>query len=206
MKSALLTAALAFAALPAAAQTSPEGVAIRSISYAGSGCPAGSVTQWVSRDAGTLMLMFLNYAIDAIGPGIPLSYLRRNCQVAVDLAYPDGWSYALAGLTYRGFDADFDAGVALSLVSRSYFQRTPATTVFTAAVYGPLRSSADIVAAGDGVLNWSPCHLTPALNVNQSMLMSTSNRRAARGSFSQHLETGPMYGEVVHELVWKRCP
>src|SRR5262245_51642085 len=75
-------------------------VKIHGISYAGSGCPAGSVSQMVSPDAEAFTLLFDSYIAEA-GPGVSLANGRKNCQIAVDLRFPSGWSYTIFDVDYR---------------------------------------------------------------------------------------------------------
>ena len=54
----------------AAAATAPDWVRVRSISYAGSGCPAGTVAQNIAPDRLAFTLLFDSYLAEA-GPSIP---------------------------------------------------------------------------------------------------------------------------------------
>ena len=62
----------------------PSQVYIRGINFAGSGCPAGSVSTNVAPDAKAFTLLFDQYIAEG-GPGVPASSTRKNCQVLVDL-------------------------------------------------------------------------------------------------------------------------
>src|SRR4051812_29314946 len=73
--------------------SAPDYVVVRGISYAGSGCPAGSLSENISLDYRGLSVIMDSFVAE-IGPDIPLSMNRKNCQVMVDLDYPDGWQYS----------------------------------------------------------------------------------------------------------------
>ena len=102
--SALGIAAVTVLAAPAvfAQAPDPSQVYIRNISYAGSGCPAGSTSQDISPDLKAFTLLFDQFVASA-GPGIALPESRKNCQITVDLVYPQGWSYTVFSADYRGY-------------------------------------------------------------------------------------------------------
>lgn len=98
----------------------PPWVTIRSVSWAGSGCPAGTVADNLSPDFTAFTLLFDSYVAE-LGPGLPLSLSRRNCQILIDLNFPQGWSYSVFDVDYRGF-ANVESGVSGVQQSVFYFQ------------------------------------------------------------------------------------
>ena len=80
----------------------PDYLRIRSIQHAGSGRPAGSVAENVSPDRTAFTVLFDSF-IAEIGPGLPLSTKRKNCQLLFDFDYPSGWQFALLTLDSRGY-------------------------------------------------------------------------------------------------------
>jgi len=106
MKASIVASVLATvgiaSALPAAqmnapgsgAGPDPSTVYISGISYGGSGCPQGTVSQILSPDLQTFTLIFDQYAAQ-IGSGIDPLQSRSNCQLNVQLHYPSGWQYSV---------------------------------------------------------------------------------------------------------------
>lgn len=69
--------------------TPPSGVQITGVSYAGSGCNAGTVASILSSDLSTLTLLYDSFVAQA-GNGLSPSEYRKNCQLNVGLKYPQG--------------------------------------------------------------------------------------------------------------------
>lgn len=115
---------LAAATLGLATPTPPPGpnpndIYIKKFTYAGSGCPAGSVANATDTSKQVLTLLYDDY-IASIGPGTVPSDRRKNCQLNLDIHYPNGWQYSLFTADYRGF-GDLDKGVTGNQVSTYYF-------------------------------------------------------------------------------------
>src|SRR5262245_20509070 len=73
----------------------PAHVILRSISYAGSGCPAGSIEADVPTRGDVLSLLFSETMVAGAGPGVPFTQRRKNCQVLLSLAHEPGWQYSV---------------------------------------------------------------------------------------------------------------
>jgi len=86
------------------ADPKPSGheVEIAGISFAGSGCPAGSVAGQLSGDLTTITLLYDSFVAQS-GPGIKPTETRKNCQLNVKLHYPGGWQFSVFKADYRGY-------------------------------------------------------------------------------------------------------
>ncbi len=178
----------------------PRDVRINGISYAGSGCSAGSVSQNLSDDAKAFTLLFDSYVAEA-GPGMPLSMARKNCQIALDLRFPQGWSYTVFTVDYRGY-ARLDRGTSGEQVSSYYFQGQPKTGNLKTSYYGPTEKDYQIRdTLGLDALVWSPCGANRALN------MKTQVRVSASGSRRALMTIDSIDGELKHVygIKWRRC-
>lgn len=179
----------------------PGYVHIRNISYAGSGCPAGSVARNVSPDLKAFTLLFDQYVAE-IGPGIPLANSRKNCQVLIDLDFPSGWSYSVVTVDYRGF-ADLDRYVTGQQQSAYYFQGQGATARLATTFNGPTARDYQIRdQLGLSAVVWSPCGAQRALNINTQVRLSSTNRNA-----QGLLTTDSIDGQVsqIYGMTWRRC-
>jgi hypothetical protein len=179
----------------------PSYVRIRNISYAGSGCPAGTVAENVSSDLKAFTLLFDSY-IAEIGPGISARENRKNCQVLVDLDFPGGWSYSIVDVDYRGY-VSAERGVTATQASAYYFQGQGATGRLTTDMRGPIDRDYQIRdTLGLNALVWSPCGAQRALNINSQVRLSSTNRRA-----SGLITLDSIDGQVSHiyGLQWQRC-
>lgn len=192
--------AIAMLSSSAFAQT-PEHVRIRSISYAGSGCPAGTVSQNVASDLKAFTLLFDSYIAET-GPGVALREARKNCQIAVDLQFPSGWSYSILDVDYRGY-ASLERGVTGEQQSAYYFQGQARTATLKSVFRGPTQQDYQIRdSLGLEAVVWSPCGASRALNINTQVRLTSTNRFA-----SGLLTTDSIDGELTHVygVRWRRC-
>lgn len=180
----------------------PNTVQIRNIMYNGSGCPLGTVAKNVAPDYKAFTLIFSEY-IAEIGPGIPLSSARRNCQITLDMYFPQGWQFAIASFDYRGY-VTADAGVTGTQSSAYYFQGQGQTGRFSSNFNGPIdRDYQFRDTIGLTSLVWSPCGASRALNINTQVRLN--NRLNPNGSGL--ITTDSIDGQIVHKygLQWRRC-
>ncbi len=178
----------------------PDEVYVNSISYAGSGCPAGTVANVLADDAKAFTLLFDSYVAEG-GPGIPLSAGRKNCQIAVDLRFPQGWSYTIVDVDYRGY-AKVDAGALGTQKTTYYFAGQTGSASMKTDFPGPyakdyqIRNSLGLAAAV-----FSPCGVNRALNLNTQVRVQTS------GSQRALMTLDSIDGQVTHQygLQWQLC-
>jgi hypothetical protein len=97
----------------------PSQVTFDTVSYAGTGCPAGSVSNIASADRTVLTSIFDQF-VAAVGPAIPVTSNRKNCQMSLRIHYPGGFQFSIFSADYRGF-AQLDPGVEGLQKSTYYF-------------------------------------------------------------------------------------
>lgn len=186
----------------AAHADAPAYVRIRSINYAGTGCPAGSVSQNVSPDLQAFTLLFDEFVAE-VGPGVSLGKGRRNCQIAVDLDFPSGWSYSVATLDYRGY-VNLESGVVADQSAAYYFQGQGATARLNTPMYGPVSRDYQIRdTLGLAAQVWAPCGMQRALNINTQIRLSAQPGR--RGLITTDSIDGQMKTLYRYGLTWQRC-
>lgn len=184
-----------------AADPHPEYVHVKKIAFAGTGCPAGSVAGNISSDAKAFTLLFDQFVAET-GPGIPLAFARKNCALNVDLEFPNGWSYAILDVDYRGY-VQLDAGATAEQKSSYYFQGDAKTATLTTTARGPLAKDYHIRdSLGLEALVWSPCYASRSLNINAQVRTAASNRNA-RGLIT----IDSIDGELTHVygIRWRKC-
>ncbi len=187
--------------LPALADY-PSSVRVRNISYAGSGCPAGTVAQNLASDFSAFTLLFDQYAAE-VGPGVPFSLKRKNCQLNIDLEVPSGWSYTLFSVDTRGYVA-LQPGVSAIQQSTYYFQGQLQSARLRTTMVGPLDqnySARDQLGLGSVV--WSPCSAVRSLNINTEVRADNSFNPAGQGMITIDSIDGDF--KLVYGLRWKRC-
>jgi hypothetical protein len=186
----------------AMADPDPTQVYIQRIDYAGTGCPAGSVSGNIALDAKAFTLLFDNFVADA-GPHIPLTEARKNCQLNIQLHVPQGWSYAIATVDYRGYML-LDPSVTATQRSTYYYAGSLQQASAQSTWAGP--QDQDYVVRdtlGLASLVWSPCGAQRNLNINAEVRV---NNRITPGS-SGMLTVDSIDGKVeqIYGFLWRRC-
>ncbi|KAB8029218.1 DUF4360 domain-containing protein [Fluviispira multicolorata] len=170
-------------------------------SYGGTGCPAGTARAVVSPDLKSFTMIFDEYVASAKGSN---GLDRKNCQIIVNFEFPQGWSYSIIRMDYRGF-YNLSAGATAKQQSLYYFQGSLQQgrlfTLFTGPTQGDYTIS-DTLGVNDVV--WSPCGDMRALNINTSLLASVG---ANNPNGYSHLTTDSVDGNVqtTYALQWKKC-
>lgn len=179
----------------------PDSVKIRNLSWAGSGCPAGSVAENMASDYTAFTLLFDSYVAE-VGPGLPLSLSRRNCQILIDLDFPQGWSFSMVDVDYRGY-VSVGRGVSGIQQSAYYFQGETQTARLATKLTGPIDGDYQVrdTLALDAEV-WSDCGAHRALIINSDVRLMSGTSKA------QGLMTlDSVNGKVTHiyGLQWRRC-
>ncbi|KAF3170036.1 hypothetical protein TWF106_011393 [Orbilia oligospora] len=206
MKFSATVIATSLLALVSAAPTTkadlpdPTKVWVQKIITGGTGCPAGTVSQQISNDRSTFTLIFDQY-VASIGPGIPITESRKNCQLNVHLNYPAGWQYSVFSATYRGY-AQLERGQFGTQKSTYYFSgdshQTSTQTDFT----GPFNRDYAFTDNVDQTSNvWSPCGREGLLNINSQVRLTGDNKKTGL------LTTDSVDGKFTQILgfAWRRC-
>jgi hypothetical protein len=198
---ALILLGLFLGTVPAFADV-PDYVKLRSIAFAGSGCPAGSVAGNVSQDLTAFTLLFDQY-IAEVGPGVPFSEKRKNCQLNIDFDFPQGWSYSLLTLDYRGY-VSLDPRVTGTQQSSYYFQGQFTTARLRTPMVGPIDQDYQIRdVLGLSSVVWSPCGATRSLNINSEIRLDNSRNRLGRGLMTTDSIDGNV--KLIYGIQWRRC-
>ena len=180
----------------------PEYVTIKEISYGGSGCPAGTVSQNVAGDKKAFTLVFSEFLAE-VAPWLPASDARTNCQINLSLEFPQGWTYSVAKFDYRGYAA-LDPRVTGMHKTTYYFQGQSNDVSFEWDLAGEFDNdyhSRDVISP-DALL-WSPCDKKRAINIKSDVRVNNSRNRNGFGFMTQDSQDGA----ILHTfgLRWRRC-
>ncbi|KAI8910902.1 hypothetical protein EDD86DRAFT_128463 [Gorgonomyces haynaldii] len=192
--------ASAFFASSALAAAAPPGVYIKSVTYGGTGCPQGSVGSLFSDDKTSLTLLFDSYVASA-GPNVPITESRKNCQLAADIKVPQGWSYSVAKVDYRGF-VNLPAKGTATQSSTYYFQASSQQYTASTNYAGPVNKdylTSDTVPFQS--LIWSDCKATVPVNINTKIKLTVpTGTQGLITTDSIDAKVTQIYG-----LTWKNC-
>jgi hypothetical protein len=176
----------------------PGRIAVRVVSANGSGCPAGSAGVTAPASGQSFKVTYSRFTA-AAGPGAAALDFRKNCQLALDVSGPKGWTWAISRIVNSG-SAGLRAGASGTQVTSYYWSGDSRTGrvghAFTGPVDGPWQHSRKITKKQ---LRYLPCGARRHLNVNLEL-------RVSAGSATGHnvLTLDSTSGSVFH-VVWKKC-
>lgn len=143
--------------------------------YGGNGCPAGSASITVTGDGQTMSVLFDSFAAEA-GNTTGRRVDRKSCNLRVPVRVPNGYSVALIGVDYRGFNAIPGAG-AYNDFRAEYFYAGSRGPVFQKRFVGPQADSFHInnklIATN---LIWSACSKEVIFSINASATSMSNSR------------------------------
>jgi len=181
-------------------QPDPHSIFITDILYNGSGCPPDSAVIDLAPDGQAFTVIYSEF-IAEIGPDIPLAQSRKNCQLNLTVHVPQGFTFAIAAVDYRGF-ANLAPGARGLQKATYYFQGQEPQASTWRGFTGPFnddwhfRDEIEYAA-----LVWSPCGVERSLNINTQVRLERGT--SSRNSFS----TMAMDSESIQKcyLVWRAC-
>ncbi|MFE9934580.1 DUF4360 domain-containing protein [Streptomyces sp. NPDC005533] len=182
----------------------PGKITIGVASVNGSGCRPGSAAVSVAPDNTAFTVTYSEYLAQAGGDSRPADS-RKNCQIALRVNVPQGFTYAIANADYRGF-ASLSRWATGTQQAGYYFQGYPQTYRRTHTFSGP---RSDNWQASDQVevaaLVYAPCGAQRNFNINTELRTATRNGQADPVSFMAMDSTDASINTVYH-FAWKRCP
>ncbi|MFN8369750.1 MAG: DUF4360 domain-containing protein [Bacteriovoracaceae bacterium] len=195
----LLMATLFLSSLMSAVQTKADDISLGIPGYGGNGCPGGSASITLSPDKKTLSLIFDSFIVEA-GGGAP-RVARKNCNIAIPVHIPQGFSVSLISADYRGFNA-LPSGATAKFVAEYFFAGFTGPR-FEKSFYGSLNSDYFFQNnLGVAANVWSPCGQSINLRVNTSMMVQANYRNEYSLST---VDTADYTAGLVYHLKWMRC-
>jgi hypothetical protein len=177
-------------------------IVIDLVAMAGSGCRPGTADVAVSPDNTAFTAIYSDYLAQA-GPGVPTTEGRKNCQLNVLVHVPQGFTFAIAKVDYRGY-GQLQRGAVASQRANYYFQGMTQTSYTNHAVAAPLDDNwfaSDEVPVASVV--WHPCGELRNLNINTEL-------RVARGTSTgtSFLTMDSTDGSIAttYHFAWRQCP
>lgn len=200
----LAPAAVAAGETPVGSVPPPAGpLAVTIVSLEGSGCLAGTSMAAVSPGNDSITATFSNY-LAAAGADAPYPADRRKeCRQALEFVAPEGMSYAVTGVSYRGY-AHLAPGAVAAARGTFRFEGGPLRRDAEHTVVGPLEGGwefTDVVDEAD--LSWQPCG-------ERRPLVSDTELRVGPGTSdpasTSYVTADPEEGAfLTYRLAWKRC-
>jgi hypothetical protein len=189
---------IAYVALAASAIAAPSGVKIKELVYNGSGCAPGTVAE--ISDSTSFTLIYSNF-IAFSGRDVNPSNNRRNCQINLKLSYPQGWSYAINNVDFRGY-VSVPRGV--TAVQKTTFYTSGSTDDRSAMCEfkGPVtRDYLVRNAIASNTLVWSRCGAEGSTNINAQVRLEGDLTKSAQMT----VDSTDSKVRQIYRLQWRRC-
>ncbi|KAH8593707.1 hypothetical protein B0O99DRAFT_515351 [Bisporella sp. PMI_857] len=139
----------------------------------------------------------------SLGPGVPITDRRRNCQLNIDLSYPSTLQYGAISTTFSG-TVSLEANAVVNLRSTYYFSGETKQVSPSTALEGPKTGDYSLVlpvedpSVADQDILWSRCGDGLPLNINRSLRISSLDTVA-------HLSKLQDDGTFVVTLEFREC-
>ncbi len=205
-------------ARPVRERPNPGDFGIRAINIVGSGCPAGTAHASVAPANDAFTVIFDDF-VTQVQPGTRNA--KSRCVVHVKMNVPNGWSYSLSSVDFRGF-VSLEAGVnakqkAIYKVAGENLSNADTNennddnagnNTSETDWNGPFE---DTFAVRDlprtGAAQWSECGNDTSKRKNVRIITKITVRNPPPGNqaASGFLAMDSIDGEVFH-VQWKRCP
>jgi hypothetical protein len=167
----------------------------------GSGCPAGTASVSTLPDNTGFKVTYRDFLAQAGGNSGPTDF-RKNCQISLEIHFPQGFTFAIAKADYRG-RAHLQAGATALHRTNYYFQGSSDNTFAEHSFAGPLNApwqSTDITAIA--ALIFAPCGVSRNLNVNTELRVDDGTSKGV-SSMSMRSSDGDI--DTIFHVHWKRC-
>jgi hypothetical protein len=185
------------------AKPSSDSITVEVVAVNGSGCPDGTATVSAAADNTHFRVRFSNY-VAKVGPAAKPTDFRKNCQLAVRVHYPQGYTFAIAKAEYRGRITLRNGADALQRANY-YFQGSSENSPSENEFYGPHYgkwATADVTPVEK--LVFAPCGETRNLNINTELRVHEGSANPNSTSWmSMTSATGDV--DTLFHFAWKVC-
>jgi hypothetical protein len=181
----------------------PGPVTVKVMTVNGSGCPAGTASVRPTADNTGFTVVYSDFVASAGGRAAPTDF-RKNCQLAVLIDVPQGFTYAIAKAEYSG-GINLAPGATSLEKSTYYFQGSADEVSATHAYSGGMRGrwyAVDAAEASEMV--WAPCGVQRVLNINSELRVDEGTTSpGTTSSMSMRWSTGSV--STIYHLSWATC-
>ncbi|GAA3905323.1 DUF4360 domain-containing protein [Actinoplanes auranticolor] len=203
---AAMLAALAIPAPALAAPLAPPpgAMTVKVVGANGSGCPPGSIAILPSEDNTAFTVIYSEYTAQ-VGPDIKAAERRKNCQIALDIRVPGGFTYTIAQVDYRGY-AQLAPGSSGVQTAGYYFAGNSQTARSQHNLKGPKdgywQKSDEL---GITSLNYKPCGVEVNLNINTELRVNGGWSDVKKTTSMLTMDSTDWSTKTIFHLSWKKC-
>lgn len=176
-----------------------RGLELGEPTYGGTGCPMGTAAVALSPDNSQLSILFDQYVVEAGGAK---TIDRKNCNIAIPIHVPQGYSVSVMKIDYRGFLA-LPSGARAQLSVNYFLPGSGRGVNSTKTFYGP--STSDYLKQdnlGLEAIVWSACGADTILRANTSLHAQTNSRREQALAT---VDSADVSSGLIYHLQWRQC-
>lgn len=200
----LVASTIAAHALPTNTDVPAGRVTIDVATVNGSGCPQGTAAVAVAADNTAFTVTYSEY-LAQVGVGAEPTDVRKNCQLNLDVHVPQGFTYAVAAVDYRGFAQLQDGAHGLQKASY-YFQGSAETAEQSHRLSGPYSDNWHTRDTTDySALVWAACGAEKNVNINSELRVSGGTSNTEESTSFITMDSTDADVSTVFQLAWKRC-
>ncbi|WP_433825562.1 DUF4360 domain-containing protein [Actinoplanes sp. CA-015351] len=191
-------------AAPAGNPTPDEMMIIDVVKANGSGCPDGTAAITVSKDNKAFTVSYSEYTAQ-VGPEASALDFRKNCQLALDIKVPNGFTFAVATADYRGY-ANLQKGAWAEQNAGYYFQGYSQTTRTRHPFKGPMDGNWQRTdEVGIASLNFLNCGDRRFLNINTELRVNRGTSDSKKHTSFISMDSTDASLNTVYRVQWKKC-
>ncbi|MEV6237027.1 DUF4360 domain-containing protein [Lentzea sp. NPDC051838] len=165
---------------PAGVDEDPAPV-LEVVTVNGSGCKVGDAD--VETDGRTFKIGYHTFLARAGNGSAPTDF-RKNCQVALRVNVPQGFTYGLGRTSYEGYTHLQDGATGLNRVN-TYIQGMSQTEYVNHPFTGPFSDSWETHYRPDiAAIQWAPCGSPRLININAEVRASIGSADPDRLNFA----------------------
>jgi hypothetical protein len=181
----------------------PDKMIVEMVGMNGSGCPGDSAEVLMAPDNTTFTVLYSKYIAQA-GKGSEPDEFRRNCQLALNVHVPSGFTFAIAKTDYRGY-MKLVPGAWAYEQANYYFQGMSQTARlrhnFAGGYDGDWQTTDQVGLAS---YTWAPCGATRYLNINTELRIGVGSSNGQSLNMITMDSTDTTLGTIYH-LAWRHC-
>ena len=200
-----LAASMLFAtsAHAAPAAPPPNKIVIDVVTANGSGCPKGTTATAMAPDNTAFTITYSQYIAQAGANSNPIDF-RKNCQLNLNVHVPNGLTFAIVKVDYRGF-GHLERGATGTELSNYYFQGQSIGQRLNSQFHGPMNRDWQITdSAPIAERVYRPCGVQRNLNVNTELRVNLGSSNKKKVSFLT-MDSTDTSVSTIYNLTWKRC-
>jgi hypothetical protein len=180
-------------------------ITVELVTVNGSGCPAGSAAVAVAPDNTAFTVTYSAY-MALVGVGSLPTDFRKNCQLAVRVHVPQGFTYAVAKADYRGY-AYLEKGATGTERANYYFQGQSPTTFISHPFGGPMDDNWQTLDEVDlAAMVFAPCGEERFLNINTELRVAAGSSDPKTTTSFMAMDSTDTEINTVYHFSWRQCP